>query len=141
MIGMDDYAVVGARRAAIASMTAIENGDRVGWLALFADDALVADPVGVSPLDPAGEGHRGAEAIAAFYDTIIAQASISFAIRESYLAGDECANVGTITSRFPDGSAGIVDGVYTYRIDEAGQIISLRAHWEYEAMRFEPAPG
>jgi hypothetical protein len=42
------------------------------WLALFAADAVVQDPVGQSPLDPVGEGHRGHDAIGRFWDTVIA---------------------------------------------------------------------
>ena len=30
--------------------------DKKNWLSLFADDAIVQDPIGVSPLDPEGEG-------------------------------------------------------------------------------------
>ena len=49
------------------------------WLALFADDAVVEDPVGPSAFDPEGTGHRGPEAIAAFYDNVIgANESIRF---------------------------------------------------------------
>lgn len=140
MEGMEDRADLPPRRVAIASMRAIEAGDRAGWLGLFALDAHVADPIGPSPLDVSGEGHRGVEAIGAFYDAVISQAQVRFAIRESYVAGNECANVGTITSTFPDGSAGIVDGVYTYRLDDEDRISSLRAFWEFDAMRFE-SPG
>lgn len=124
-----------ARRAALASIRAVEAGDRDAWLALFADDAVVADPVGPSPLDPDGEGHRGRDAIAAFYDDVVAQAQVRFDIRESYAAGDECANVGTITSTFPDGSAGVVEGVYVYRVDAAGKLVSLRAYWQFDDLR------
>lgn len=130
-----------ARRAALASVTAIEAGDREGWLALFADDAVVADPVGPSPFDPEGNGHRGRDAIAAFYDTVIAQAQVRFSLRASYVAGDECANEGTITSTFPDGSAGIVDGVYLYRVDADGRLVSVRAFWEFDRLRIVPAGG
>ncbi len=122
-------------------MRAVEAGDRDAWLALFADDATVADPVGVSPLDPTGAGHRGTEAIAAFYDTVIAQAQVRFELRESYVAGDECANVGTITSTFPDGTAGVVDGVYVYRVDDQGDLVSVRAFWQYDDLRIVPPPG
>lgn len=130
-----------ARTAAIASIRAVEAGDRDAWLALFAEDATVADPVGFSPLDPAGEGHHGRDAIAAFYDTVIAQAEVCFDLRESYAAGDECANVGTITSTFPDGTAGVVDGVYVYRVDEQGKLVSVRAFWQYDDLRIVPPPG
>lgn len=140
MEGIDLDLTHPARAAALASVTAIEAGDRAAWLALFAPDAVVADPVGPSPLDPSGNGHHGIEAIGAFYDTVIAQAQVRFALRESYVAGDECANVGTITSTFGDGSAGVVDGVYVYRVNTNGQIVSIRAYWEFDNLRMVPAP-
>jgi hypothetical protein len=105
---------------------------------LFASDAIVEDPIGPSMFDPDGKGHRGAEAIAAFYDNVIAMGHVEFAIRESYAGGNECANVGTITTTLPDGSRAIVDGVYTYRVDGEGHIIALRAYWEPAGMRLEP---
>ena len=83
------------RDLARASIAAIEAGDRNSWLALFADDAIVEDPIGPSMFDPEGTGHRGAVAIAAFYDNVIAaNESIRFDIRQSFLCGDEVANVG-----------------------------------------------
>lgn len=116
-------------------MRAVEVGDRAGWLALFAADAVVEDPIGPSMFDQDGLGHRGAEAIAAFYDNVISSGRVEFTIRESYAGGNECANVGTITTTLPDGSRAIVDGVYTYRVDDDGRIIALRAYWEPARMR------
>ena len=124
-----------ARRAAIASIGAVESGDRAAWLALFAPDAVVADPVGPSPFDPEGNGHHGIGAIAAFYDTVIADPQIRFSIRESYAAGSACANVGTITSTFADGSAVVVDGVYVYEVTDDGLIAALRAYWQLDDLR------
>ena len=121
-------------------MLAVEAGDREAWLALFAPDAIVEDPIGPSMFDPDGAGHRGPEAIAAFYDTVVASGQVQFSIRESYAGGNECANVGTITTTLPDGSRAIVEGVYTYRVDDAGRIVALRAYWEPERMRLEPPP-
>jgi ketosteroid isomerase-like protein len=136
---IDRYDAHPARDASIRSMTAVEAADRDGWLALFAPDATVEDPIGPSPLNPTGEPRRGIAAIAEFYDTVVAGGSLHFAIRESYAAGDEVANVGAITITFPDGSQSIVDGVYTYRVDADGRIAALRAYWEFGAMRFSPA--
>jgi ketosteroid isomerase-like protein len=138
MDGMDRFAAHPARDMAVRSMTAVENGDREGWLALYGDDAIVEDPIGPSPFDPEGKGHRGKEALAAFWDNVISQAPVRFAIRESYAAGSECANVGTVTIHLDDGSRAVVEGVYTYRIDDAGRIVALRAFWEQEKMRIEP---
>jgi steroid delta-isomerase len=117
-------------------MAAVEAGDRAGWLALFADDAVVEDPIGPSAFDPEGRGHRGLKAIAAFYDDVIAvNESITFTIRQSILCGDEAANVGVIRIIFAGGSAVEVDGVYTYRRSPEGKIASLRAYWEPDAIR------
>ena len=33
---------------------------RAAWLEVFADDAIVEDPIGPSAFDPKGKGHRGA---------------------------------------------------------------------------------
>jgi steroid delta-isomerase len=130
-----------ARAASQRSMAAVEAGDRDGWLGLFASDAVVEDPIGPSMFDPEGAGHHGSEAIAVFYDTVIGPNRVRFAIRESYACGSEVANVGTITTTLGDGSQAVVEGVYTYRVDDAGRIVALRAFWEADAITFVPAPS
>lgn len=130
-----------ARDLARASQAAIGAKDRQAWLSLFAPDAVVADPIGPSPLDPAGQGHRGPEAIAAFYDTVIApNESIRFEIERSYLCGDEVADVGIIRTTLPGGEhVVVVRGVYTYRSDGTGKVAALRAYWEFDAAEILPA--
>jgi steroid Delta-isomerase len=131
--------VTTVRDLAQASMAAVEAGDRDGWLGLFADDAVVEDPIGPSAFDPEGKGHRGIEAIGAFYDNVIAaNESIRFTIHQSLLCGDEVANVGVIRITFPGGGAVEVDGVYTYRRSPDGKIAALRAYWETDAIRSVP---
>jgi ketosteroid isomerase-like protein len=131
------------RELAIRSRAAVHAKDREGWLGLFADDAVVADPIGPSPFDPEGKGHRGKEAIAAFYDSVIGPSeSITFEITESYLCGDEVADVGVIRTRIAGGThEAIVHGVYTYRTDGAGKLASLRAFWEFEALELVELEG
>jgi len=124
------------RDLAQASMAAVEAGDRQAWLGLFADDAVVEDPIGPSAFDPEGKGHRGIEAIGVFYDNVIAaNESIRFTIHQSLLCGDEVANVGVIRITFAGGGAVEVDGVYTYRRSPDGKIAALRAYWETDAIR------
>jgi steroid delta-isomerase len=118
-------------------MAAVEAGDRDGWLALFTDDAVVEDPVGPSPLNPDGLGRRGKAAIAEFWDEVVSLGQVRFSLRESYACGDECANVGRITTTLPDGNRSVVEGVYTYRVDDEGHLVALRAFWEFDAMTFE----
>lgn len=120
-------------------MTAIESGDRAGWLSLFSEDAIVQDPVGVSALDPTGEGHRGKDAIAAFYDNTIAPNKIEFSIDRSYAAGNECANIGTITTTLPSGDKALTRGAFVYCVDDEAKIISLRAFWEFDQLEFVAA--
>ena len=125
-----------ARELGLASMAAVAAGDRAGWLALFTEDAVVEDPVGPSPFNPEGTGHRGREAIATFYDNVIGvNESISFAIRQSILCGDEVANIGTIRINFAGGGAVEVDGVYCYRVAADGKLGGIRAFWEADQIR------
>jgi len=130
-----------ARDLARRSQAAVKAKDRAGWLSLFAPDGIVQDPIGRSPLDPAGAGHRGPEAIAAFYDTVIApNDSITFEIENSYLCGDEVADVGIIRTVLPGGThVAVVHGVYTYRSNGAGQLAALRAFWEFDRAELIPA--
>ncbi|HUD36667.1 MAG TPA: nuclear transport factor 2 family protein [Streptosporangiaceae bacterium] len=130
-----------ARELARRSQAAVRAKDREAWLGLFAPDAVVADPIGPSPLDPAGQGHRGPAAIAAFYDQVIApNDQITFEIERSYQCGDEVADVGIIRTTLPGGRhMAVVRGVYTYRGNGAGQLAALRAYWEFGAAEITPA--
>ncbi len=117
-------------------MAAVEARDREAWLALFAHDGVVEDPIGPSAFDPEGRGHRGIEAIASFYDSVIAaNESIRFDIRQSFLCGEEAANVGVIRITFAGATAVEVDGIYMYRRSPDDKIASLRAFWEADAIR------
>ena len=127
-----------ARAASLRSRAAVQAGDRGAWLALFRDDAVVQDPVGVSPLDETGQGHHGLEAIGAFWDAVIAPNPVRMDLVSSHAGGDEVANVLTITTTFPDGAAASADVVALYRVDDAGEIASLRAFWEFEKLRVTP---
>lgn len=122
-----------ARLAASRSMDAVRRRSKEDWLALFADDAVLEDPVGPSMFDPAGTGHHGKEAISAFWDKAIALPErFEFDIADSFAAGSEVANVGTISAFFTGGTRVDTEGVFVYRVNSAGLIVSLRAFWETE---------
>lgn len=121
-----------AQQASFNSMRNVKARNREGWLALFAADALLQDPVGVSPFDPTGAGHRGHEAIGAFWDNVIEPNGGQFRIRESYPAANECANVITLGKTLPNGRQFDVNFVGVYRVDEAGKIVSLKAYWQFD---------
>ncbi|WP_319454978.1 MULTISPECIES: nuclear transport factor 2 family protein [unclassified Mycobacterium] len=113
-----------SREAAVAH-------DKETWLALFADDAIVEDPIGPSHFDPEGKGHRGKEAIAKFFDTAIAPSQLEFHFEQTYQCGNEEANVGHIVI-VAGGFRVVAEGVFTYRVNDEGKIVALRAFWELD---------
>lgn len=121
------------RRLSQRSYDAVARKAKEEWLALFAEDAVLEDPVGPSFFDPEGTGHRGKEAIAAFWDLAIAPvAEFRFTIRDSFANGNACANIGTFSTRMEDGTLADTDLIATYVATEDGKILSMRAHWEVE---------
>ena len=108
--------------------------DRAAFLANFHEDAVVQDPVGATPLDPSGEGHRGHAAIAAFWDAAIEPGQVRFEIDRAYVCGDEIANVGTVCNQLPGEPELRADGVFVYRVHPDGRLISLKAYWDYDAV-------
>lgn len=103
------------------------------WLALFADDAVLEDPVGPSFFDPEGKGHHGKAAISAFWDAAIAPVkTFRFTIRDSFANGNACANIGTFSTELEDGTLADTDLIATYAVNDDGLITSMRAHWEVE---------
>lgn len=122
-----------ARIASRKSMELVAQRAKEAWLALYSEDALIEDPVGPSPFDPQGIGHRGRERLAAFWDgTIAVTERLDFEITASHVAGNEIANAGSITAHLPGGVQLLTDGIYVYRIDANGLICSLRAYWEFD---------
>ncbi|WP_433685454.1 nuclear transport factor 2 family protein [Nocardia sp. CA-119907] len=121
-----------ARTASQALLAAVQVRDKDAWLDLFAVDAVVEDPVGPSVFDPEGKGHRGRDAISAFWDKAIAPSeSIEFLFEDSFACGNEIAYTGKVRSH-NGGQVIDAEGVFTYRVDEAGKIVALRAFWETE---------
>lgn len=129
-----------AREMSEQSMAMTEAKDREGWLALFADDGIVEDPVGPSLFDPDGKGHRGKEAIAAFYDNVISQSeALKFTIRQSIECGDEVVNIGEIRITLPGSQVGTVQLANIYKVNDEGRLASLRSFWEQDKLKFSSA--
>jgi ketosteroid isomerase-like protein len=106
--------------------------DKAAWLEVFADDAIVEDPIGPSAFDPEGKGHRGRDAISAFWDMAIANTdNIEFNFRDNYQCGNEEANVGHIVITM-GGHQVTAEGVFTYKVNDAGKMVALRAYWEMD---------
>lgn len=121
--------------AYIASQNSIRHvvsKNKEAWLDLFAEDAVVEDPLGVSPLDPSGKGHHGRAGISAFWDMAIAAGDIRFELLQSHPCGDSCANVAHLTKSFSPEMKIEIDLVIVYRVNAASKVVSLKAYWEYD---------
>ncbi len=122
-----------ARRISQRSYDLVSRKQKEEWLTLFADDAVIEDPVGPSFFDEAGTGHHGKPGLSAFWDMAIAPVSeFRFTIRDSFANGNACANVGTFSTVLGDGTVADTDLVAVYRLDDAGLIRSMCAHWEVD---------
>ena len=62
----------------------------------------------------------------------IAPSELTFNFDKTYECGNEEANVGNIVIR-SSGYEVVAEGVFTYRVDDDGKIVALRAYWELDA--------
>jgi steroid delta-isomerase len=127
--------------AAHSSWSCIHRKAKQEWLDLMAEDICIEDPIGASPLDPAGKGHAGKSAVSAFWDKNIAPASIRIEAHRSFAAGLESAHWMTLTTSFPNGTRMTVTGIFTYKVNESGKLTSLRGYWSLADAVVEKAPA
>jgi len=127
-----------ALAASQSSWRCVQAHDREGWLALMADDVVIEDPIGKSITNPDGTGVRGKDAVAAFYDTNIAANQLTITCEETFPSSDpaEIAHILVLGSKFDNGITSSVRGVFTYRVNDFGQIANMRGYWNLEAMTF-----
>ena len=123
--------------AARSSWRCVQSKDREGWLALMAPDICIEDPIGVGVTNPTGKGLRGIEELKTFWEKNIAPTTIRIEPHESFAAGSESAHLMTLTTSFPNGVKIIVRGVFTYRVNDAGKLTSLRGYWTMADSKIE----
>ncbi len=132
-----DTSAIRAHKASIANAM---SGDREAWLALFADDAVVHDPVGKSPHDPEGAGFRGPGRIAAFWDMMIAPGDLTIIPHKRYPCGDDVVAVAMTVANTIDGQKFFIEMIATYEVDAAGKLTSLKVYWDVDALAAQTAP-
>jgi steroid Delta-isomerase len=123
-----------AERAARAAMAAVTAGDRAAWLAAYADDAVLHDPVGGSPLDPEGKGLRGRASLEQFWDLTIAPNDVGFTIAAVHPSGSEAAVVASVSIAFAQGPHVAYDGVFVYALDADERISTVRSYFDLDAV-------
>ena len=110
-------------------------GNKEAWLALYTDDALVQDPVGVSLMDPTGEGHKGKEAISAFWDNVIGKANLDIRVNKRWTSGDHrCCVAQVAHNDLGNGNLTQCDMLAIYDVNSEGKITYMAANWCFDDM-------
>jgi steroid delta-isomerase len=118
-----------AIRSTIEDYCRTFGADREAWVALFADDATVEDPVG-------SELRRGREAIATFWDETHALADRIELVLSDYVK--VVGNEGVFAMDVRMGTGGDVNGMAIIDLmtfDDDARITSLRAFWDFSDLR------
>ncbi len=123
--------------ASYNSWSCVHRKAKEEWLALFDERAIIEDPIGVSGLDPTGRGHHGKREISAFWDTNIGPNTVRVEMERSYAAGPEAAHLGKIRTTLPDGTTMVVEGIFTYKVNDDGKLLALRGFWDVDAIKVE----
>ena len=106
-----------------AYVDAYARNDKAAFLALWAPDGVLEDPVG-TPV------HQGTEALSAFWDGARELADqILLSPVAVIVAGDEAAMVFEIHAEIGDGGV-VMQAVDVMRVDEDGRLASVRAYWD-----------
>ncbi len=123
--------------AARTSWRCVQAKDKQGWLDAMADDICIEDPIGVAPTNPTGKGVRGKAAVSDFWDRHIEPTTISIEVFESFAAGAESAHRMQLTTRFENGVKTVVNGMFTYVVNDQAKLTSLRGYWSMDDMEIE----
>lgn len=104
-------------------VSALRSKDLDAWLATFADEAKLVDPV---PSEP----HIGKEGLAAFWRSVTDLANaIDLEVGALHVCGDEAAMSFKMTLTSASGRA-TVAGIQTFNFDPEGKIVLSKSYWE-----------
>jgi hypothetical protein len=104
--------------------------DRAGWVALYAPDAEIEDPVGSRP-------HRGTDRIDRFYATFIDPRDITFHVRTDVVVDDTVVRDVDLEVRMSAEVTMHIPAVLRYdlaAVDGVPKIARLQAFWELPGM-------
>lgn len=121
-----------AVQANINSMQHAMDKNKAAWLELFDENAVVRDPVGKSPLDPEGNGHRGKAKIEKFWDNVISKGNVQLTAKKRITSGDFHCAVEIEGRNEMGGIKTVIDMMVVYEVNSAGKIVALSAHWSFD---------
>lgn len=119
------------------SPNAVAIHDKAAWMAMFAANHVVEDPVGATPhLSNAG-GENPHDALSRFYDTFIAPNTISFDVANDIVCGTHVLRDLTINLSMSGKVDALVPMHLLYELnkeDGTYKVARLAAHWEFMPM-------
>ena len=129
-----------ARKAARLSRTYFAQRKKQEWLDLWAEDGLIMDPLGISYMDPTGEGYRGPQEREKWWDDHY-NMEFYYSMLASFVAGNQVANYESlIIVGEVEGKRGSFkcEGIWTYEVDAertaylsgAGDVIAVEPVFE-----------
>ncbi len=124
--------------AARNSWRCVQAKDKEGWLGLMADTIVMEDPIGIAPTNPDGKGLQGKQAVSEFWDNGMSKLDIRIETHESFATANESAHRMTLTTTFENGGGMVVNGIFTYRVDELGKLTNLRGYWALDETEIRP---
>lgn len=123
-----------AIQANINSLKHVMAGNKAAWLDLFADNAVVHDPVGPSEHDPEGKGFQGRARISEFWDTMIGTGDLNIVPHKRIPVGNNIACVVMTACNNAGGMKLHIEMVAVYEVNDAGKLLSLKVYWDVDAL-------
>ena len=125
-------------RAAKASPELAGQHDKEGWLALYAEDAILEDPVGTPASHKGRRTGRLGDELGRFYEAFIAASAIEMVVRQDIVSGMHVFRAVDIhTTNLKTGLEMKVPANLLYEIvprDGGLAIRRMQAHWELNRM-------
>ncbi len=118
--------------------------DKAGWVGLFADGAVVEDPVGGPPARKGADERDGDDELGRFYDVYIAPNEIRFEVLADVVQGLTVVRDVNIATRTPNGAKVELPAYLIYElgeVDGALRVKRMRAFWELRGVTGDAMKG
>ena len=119
------------------SPKAVAANDKAAWMAMFADNHVIEDPVGSVPHLSDFGGAKPRDALGRFYDTFIAPNTIVFDVANDIVCGNHVMRDLTINLSMSGKVDAFVPMHLLYELceeDDTYKVARLAAHWEFMPM-------
>lgn len=111
--------------------------ERKAWFDLYADDAIIEDPVGSPPCRRGVRSRPGRlDDLERFYDTFIQPSRIRVETKHEWVVGPSVLRDVVLHVRVPGGGRNSIPAILRYEVDDAGgalRVTRMRAYWDASA--------